>query len=290
MSAQFDHPLGQMPVPALGRNRSVSGFLTRLYRDEPLFTAAGLFVALLMVPTLAAMALDERLVNGVNVWDKPFKFQFALSAWLLTLAFLARYLPGEMTSRRWYRIYSAAVVFCIAGELVWIGGASANGIGSHFNQSTALMAGLYLLMGAFAVFLTSSALVYGLAIRANDDSGLPPGMHQAIWASLVATFVLTVIAAGTLSSMESHWIGGTRSDADAGFFFDWSRDGGDLRVAHFFATHAMHLVPLAALLAGRLSGNLSRSGANVIVLAYCGFVAIVFLQALMGQPFLPGLI
>lgn len=290
MSVQLDHPLGQVPVMGAGRDWSVSVFLTRLYRDEPLFTAAGLFIALLMVPTLAAMALDERLVNGVNVWDKPFKFQFALSVWLLTLAFLARYLPRGMISRGWYRLYSATVVFCIAGELVWIGGASANGIASHFNQSNALMAVMYPLMGAFAVFLTSSALVYGLAIRANAESGLLPGMHQAIWTSLVATFVLTLIAAGTLSSMENHWIGGTMSDADAGFFFDWSRDGGDLRVAHFFATHAMHLVPLAALPAGRLSGRLTRSGANAIALAYCGFVAAVFVQALMGQPFLPGLI
>jgi len=34
----------------------------------------------------------------------------------------------------------------------------------------------------------------------------------------------------------------------------WSRDGGDLRVAHFFATHALHVMPLFALVAGHLPG------------------------------------
>ena len=152
------------------------------------------------------------------------------------------------------------------------------------------MGAIYGLMGVFAVILTSSALVYGMAIRSNPHSDLSPAMKQAIWTSLVVTFVLTVIVAGTLSSMDGHWIGGTRSDAGGGFFFDWSRDGGDLRVSHFFATHAMHVVPVVALLAGRLTGRMTPGAASLMTLVYSVLVLAVYVQALMGLPFLPGLI
>lgn len=290
MSMTIETPLSGISAQTELADRTPVNLLARLFRDEPLFTAAGLFVAMMMVPTLAAMALDDRLFNGVNVWDKPFKFEFALSVWLLTLAFYSRFLPDGMTARRWYRVFSAIVVFCIAGELAWIGGAAANGTASHFNVANPVMGSIYGLMGAFAVILTSSALVYGLAIRSNAYSGLSPAMKQAIWTSLAATFVLTVIVAGTLSSMDGHWIGGTRSDAGGGFFFDWSRDGGDLRVAHFFATHAMHIVPAAAFLTQRAGGRLTPWAAVLMTLAYAGFVLAVYGQALMGKPFLPGLI
>lgn len=269
---------------------SPADVLARLYRDEPLFTAAGLFIALMIVPTLAAFVIDDRLFNGINVWDKVLKFEFALSVWLLTLAFFARFLPAGYTERRWYRIYAAVVIFCIAGEMAWIGGAAANGVGSHFNQSTPAMAVIYSIMGLFAVTLTSASLVYGIAIRKNAETGLSAAMHRVIWTSLVATFVLTIITAGTMSSGTGHWVGGTASDANGGFFFDWSRDGGDLRVAHFFATHVLHVVPLGAYAMQRMTGKLSVPMANLMVALYGAFVIFTFVQALTGKPFLPGII
>ncbi len=264
--------------------------LMRLYRDEPLFTAAGLFIAAMIVPTLAAHGLDARQFNGLNVWDKVLKFEFALSVWLLTLAFYARFLPSGFVNRLWYRVYSIAVVFAIGAELAWVGGAAANGIGSHFNVATPLMGTLYAMMGAFALLLTSASLVYGIAIRGNRSAGLPDTMKLAVWTSLVTTFVLTVLFAGYLSSAGGHWVGGTPSDTNGAFFFGWSRDGGDLRVGHFLSTHVLHVVPLAALAWLRITGNLSRTAVTTMLTLYVAFAGFTFVQALMGQPFLPGML
>jgi hypothetical protein len=88
--------------------------------------------------------------------------------------------------------------------------------------------------------------------------------------------------------MGGHWVGGTVSDAGGMWLMGWSRDGGDLRVAHFFATHAMHVVPLAALGCSMVFGREARAPVHVAALAYIGLVALTFIQALMGQPFLPG--
>ena len=80
------------------------------------------------------------------------------------------------------------------------------------------------------------------------------------------------------------WIGGTPSDAGGLILFGWSRDGGDLRAAQFFATHAMHAIPLAALACGRLFGPTAQAPVRFAALAYVGLVAFVFFQALRGVP------
>ncbi len=45
---------------------------------------------------VVAMRVDDRLFNGINVWDKPLKFEIAIAVYLLTLAFYARFLPAAM--------------------------------------------------------------------------------------------------------------------------------------------------------------------------------------------------
>jgi hypothetical protein len=80
---------------------------------------------------------------------------------------------------------------------------------------------------------------------------------------------------------------GTPDDAAGLWLLGWSRDGGDLRAAHFFATHAMHALPLAALVCARLFGPAARAPVRFAALAYAGFVAFVFVQALRGLPLIP---
>ena len=66
----------------------------------------------------------------------------------------------------------------------------------------------------------------------------------------------------------------------------WARDGGDLRVAHFFATHAMHFVPAVGFVAARTLAE--RAARWTVVTAALGVVILVayaFVEALMGLPF-----
>ena len=60
-------------------------------------------------------------------------------------------------------------------------------------------------------------------------------------------------------------------------------------MAHFFATHAMHVIPLAGWLLARAGGPAALTLVRVSALAYTAFVAWSFVQALWGQPFLAGL-
>ena len=70
-----------------------------------------------------------------------------------------------------------------------------------------------------------------------------------------------------------------------------ARDGGDLRVAHFFATHAMHFIPAFGFIASLLlSANAARLAIIAFSALFTGLVGYAFVESLMGRPFLPTLL
>ncbi len=258
----------------------------RLGIDSPRYASMGYFLALALVPLLGAYALDERVFQGINVWLKPMKFAFALMVYLLTLAWFARYAAQSLTSRSWWRWHERAVVIAVLAEMVWIAGAAAMGTGSHFNVNTPMAASIYGLMGVAAVVLTSGSTAMAWAIHRNEHSGLSRTVKAGLVLGLGLTLPLTLITAGTLSSMNGHWIGGAPTDAAGLVAMGWSRDGGDLRVAHFFATHALHFIPLAAWVIFKMMGREAIGMVHIATAMFTGLVAFTFVQALMGKPFL----
>ena len=92
-----------------------------------------------------------------------------------------------------------------------------------------------------------------------------------------------------MAAMGSHFVGGSGSDAGGLFGMGWARDGGDLRVAHFFATHAMHFIPAFGLVWVAVFRPANRMPVWLFAGAFVGFVVFLFAQALRGEPFLPWL-
>jgi len=277
-------------MTALDLTAPRSGPFDRMLADAPLLTRTGVLILLALVPMLLAMQIDPRLYQNTAIWLKPAKFHLALAVYVLTLAFYARWLPAGFAGRRAVRWFSAYAVFCILAELVWIGGAAAMGTGSHFNVADPVMSALYSVMGLFAVSLTALSLVYGWGILRNRDSGLPPAVHLGLWLGLVLTLPLTLVTAGTMSAAGGHLVGPAGAEGHGLWLMGWNRLAGDLRVAHFFATHAMHAIPLAGLAAAAvLSGRAATRATLAAALAYVALVGFTFWQALQGQPFLPGL-
>lgn len=267
---------------------SASQLPNRLMADEPRFTLLAVVLAFALIPVFAAMAVETRLYQDVNVWVKPAKFMISLSIYLLSLALFARSLPAGMTARRSYRAYSTFIVLCILIEMIWIGGAAAMGVGSHFNRSTPELALIYTLMGVVAISLTSVSLVYGIAILRNRASALAPSLRLSIGLGLVLTFVLTVPVAMTMAMGTGHLAGTPQTGAMLPIM-GWSREVGDLRIAHFFATHAMQALPVFGLLTLALPRRFAVTAVWAAAAGYVALVIATFLQALAGQPFLPGI-
>ncbi|MFZ1774268.1 MAG: hypothetical protein WAT78_09965 [Rhizobiaceae bacterium] len=262
-----------------------SGLLGEFFRRSPAFASAGLFVALLAVPAGAAWLLDARQLAGVAIWDKPLKFMLALSVYLFTLAWYEAYVPQAAGKARWRRVHSGVVIAAIVLELAVISGAAALGTASHFNASSPAWQITYGLMGIGAVLLTSASAVQGWLI-ARGSGGLSPVLRLALALGLLMTLPLTLWTAGYMSAQGGHLVGGNLSDAEGIFLMGWARDGGDLRVAHFFGSHALHFIPAFGLVSQRVFGRNTTLPVWLFAVGFTGFVGFTFLEALAGQPFL----
>ena len=266
--------LAVIPIELLRRNRRLA--------------LAGFAIIALMAPTWAALLIDPRTLNGISVWVKPLKFEASVGLYLLTLAWFFGELPERVRAGASVRGLATLAVTAGTFEIAYISIQAGRGLASHFNVGDPFHAFMYGLMGLAAVALTAvSPALAGLLIRHR-----PRHLSAAFWLSvvvgLVLTFVLGAGSGGALSAMDGHWIGGVRSDAGGVPIFGWSRTGGDLRIAHFFGMHAMHVLPAIGFTAARL---LPSAGAVIAVVAasvaYTALTAAMFIMALMGVPLFP---
>lgn len=264
--------------------RRVSDWLAAWCAGDPAYFATGVLLLSAALPLAAAMLVDDRLFLGSDIWLKPLKFAIALSLYAFTLALFSHALAPSFAARGGYRMFRAVVIVAMWAELLWIAGAAAAGTASHFNTE-GLWAVFYPVAGILATILTSASAVLAWGVARNRQPTLPPALRDGLALGLVLVLPLTLVTAGTLSSNGGHFVG-LASDAGGLPFLGWSREVGDLRVAHFLATHVMHAVPAFALIS---IGVLGRRRAPVWAFAgaWAGLVAFTFLQALAGHPFLP---
>ena len=123
--------------------------------------------------------------------------------------------------------------------------------------------------------------------RSERALRLSPAVRTGLVIGLAMVLPLTLFTAFTLADNGSHWVGGTPDDRLGLPVLGWSRDGGDLRVAHFFATHAMHFVPAFALVSAWAFGRSARLPVALFAALYAVFTVVLLRQALAGVPF-PG--
>ena len=256
-----------------------------LGQPEPILARIGLAMGLSLALTVPAYFLDTREFLGENVWIKPIKFQIALTVYLLTLAFFAGLLPkseGQSPKMRWLWV---ALTLSTLAEMLWIGGAAMFGTASHYNTHP-IMATIYGVMGFLATVLIFGSLVLGVKFWRNKKTNLPEALRLSLALGLILTFVLTLPAAFVLAAMPGHFVGVPEIGATLPIM-GWPREVGDLRVAHFWATHALHLVPMIGLLAMTFPNPVpARRFVWAGALGVVGLTVFSFVQALLGQPFL----
>ena len=290
MSTNLLSPLGAHPSAPY----SVASIWRSMTNASPALAWTGALLVLCSCVTALLPLLDARLFQGVSVWYKPWKFQFSVGTYLLTLALFLVWLP-ELPRRSLAKRF---IVWAgIAGglfEVLYITWQGALGQASHFNLSTPLYATLYTLMAIGAVALNTTAGVLGVCVLRSSDWRPSRSMRHAIGWGLIITSVLGTITGfflGGRATTGGHWVGGSATDAGGLPILHWSRDGGDLRVAHFFAIHAMHFLPVIGLALQRLRPDLVSQtwrtyGVWCASALLCGLCIATLTQALRGQPFL----
>ena len=174
---------------------------------------------------------------------------------------------------------------------------SLRGVRSHMNVTT-LTDGL--LFGTMGLFIALNTVLIGwvLSLWLLTRKAVRPSVAWGVGLGLI--FQLAAAAEGVRIIMNSgHVVGPIDAVAGARIrqhialdggpglpFLNWSTNHGDLRVAHFFALHALQLLPLAALLlaATRLRDRVQVALVCVVTLAYAAGVWWTFAQALDALP------
>ncbi len=258
--------------------------LAELRRREPVLANLSLVFAIAILSCLVAMQVDPRTVNDVSVWVKPAKFLASFAVFFATLAWFFGALPGDARSTRSGRYVIGAAAAAGIFEMVWLVSAAVSGVPAHFNRASLFWGVAYSLGGVGALTLLSAMVVQGRMIARDRAVELAPAMRRAIVLGAYLGAALTLVTAGYLSTRSGHWVGGTPSDAGGLPLVGWSRSGGDLRVAHFFALHQMQFLPLVAWVALRAIPRHALAVVHIAALLGVVATAFVFVQALSGLP------
>jgi hypothetical protein len=272
-----------------------SSLVAGLWRGSPPLTAAGLGMLVVLVASLAGLALDTRVITGAPAWLKPAKFAISTAIYALTVAWILTYVQERA---RLVRVVGWGTALVLVLEVALIDVQAARGTTSHFNVGTPLDAVIFATMGVAIL------LAWGLAIALTVALFRQTFTDRALGWALRLGMLITVLGSGmgglmtrptaaqlatarvthSLPVAGAHTVGAP--DGGRGLpGTAWSRQHGDLRVPHFVGLHAIQIVPLAVLLIGaRLTSARRRERAALVVSAsYAMLFAMLIVQALAGE-------
>lgn len=248
-------------------------------------------LALLAGGTLA-MPFDRRVILGLNPWIKPMKFELSVLIFLLTVLLLLYGLcfhradagrDGYRRSRAWL---SWGFALAMTVENTAIALQSLRGVPSHMNYTSLFNGVLFGVMGVFILVNTvfvAWLLVLWCIARVPTPAAVTWGVRLGLFTLLAGS-----VEGSLMVAHGAHTVGAR--DGLAGLLFvNWSSGHGDLRVAHFFALHALQILPLGGLLLSRMSLSRRAQVAGVWLFAamYAGGVWLLFAEAMQGRPVLP---
>jgi hypothetical protein len=216
---------------------------------------------------------------------KPLKFQLAVALHLATFAWAAGRL-GDGWRKGW--LLRAVLLLAIVSalfEVAYIMVQAGLQQASHFNVATRFHAAMYAAMAVGAVVLTTAAGAIGLMVAIDGRVQMGPGLRHAVALGLVGGTVLTLIIAFEMGGRLTHHVGTPPQPESRWPVFGWSRDVGDLRPPHFFATHMMQAVPLLGWLADRaLPSPAALVAAWAVAAIWAAVTWYLFHEALAGRP------
>ena len=253
---------------------------------HPAFAMNGTAMLAVLLLCLAAMPFDGRQLGGLSVWIKPAKFAASLGLWFWTLAWLWPAI-GPTARRGWLaRLAVPVMLGCAWFELTYIVGRGALGLPSHFATGDLFSALMFALMGLASTLLVLLVAALGLLILLRGNPDMPALPRRAAGWGMLLTGVLGGAAGWAIAIHGGPWVGGAPGYTGAMPPFYWSREAGDLRVAHFFGMHAMQVLPLAAWATARWWPRRAQPAWVAATLAWCLVTVASLAQALLGRPFI----
>ncbi|MBL7843467.1 MAG: hypothetical protein JNK44_06355 [Cyclobacteriaceae bacterium] len=243
-------------------------------RTEVLFYF-GLICLFAAVCCLVLTKTSMMQVLGTSAWFKPFKFFLSSAIFVWSMGWYLHYL-GNSPSINWY---SWGMVALLGIENLYITMQAARGLASHFNVTTPSLAMMWSVMAGAAVAISIWTAVVSFPFFTQSFPLLPTSYVWGIRLGLIV-FVIFSLQGLTMGARMAHTVGGL--DGGPGLLVvNWSTLHGDLRVAHFMGMHGLQVLPLLGFFVLRKPIFILIAG-----VFYVGTTTGVFLQAILGRPFL----
>jgi hypothetical protein len=287
----------QRAVSSTARIRATRAapLLGRLWRASPPLTAVGMLMTVVAAASLVGVLVDPRVITGAPAWLKPLKFAVSTAVYSLTLAWIFTRLPDWPRVRRVVG-WTTAIVFVL--EVAIIDAQAWRGTTSHFNVSTTLDRVLFGVMGTAILLQTFVSVAVAVALWRQRFADRPLGWALRLGMTLTIAGALTgplmtrpteaqlahARAGGGMTTVGAHSVGGV--DGGPGVpVTGWSREHGDLRVAHFVGLHAIQVLALiaVALRRWRRPETVRVKAVLAAAASYASLFLLLLWEALRGQ-------
>ena len=250
-------------------------FLSELKRRNAALYWFGWYNLAVAITCIILIQFDSQQILGVSRWLKPTKF--FLSVWIMTwtMGWILNYLDYKKS----IRTISLLIVICMFIENFIITLQSVRGVTSHFNVKTPINSILFSIMGIVIIIFTFTIIYAAFLFFRQKEFIIKPSYLWGIRFGLLF-FIIFSLEAGFMLSRMSHTVGAT--DGSPGLpIVNWSKQFGDLRIAHFFGMHSLQLLPLVGYFILK-----SIRAISIFSILYFLLVTMMLVIALKGLPFL----
>jgi hypothetical protein len=266
---------------------AVRSFFSDLDDRDRLLSRLG-WALVCVVPMFAVLAyLVPGAVQTVNPWIKPIKFSISFATYVWTVSLFFRFLKLPTWQATLARRATAVSVIL---EMFFLGMQAWRTAQPYPSQSFSDIVISQMVTGM--VFVHTVVMVWILVLCCGDRARTKVAdltLVAAIRDSIVIFLVGNAVG-GYMLARGSHTVGA--ADGSQGLpFTNWSTIGGDLRIAHFIAVHAIQIVPLFAFLLLQMAPIPALRRRRLAVFGMSAGVMLVvlatFVQAALGHPLLP---
>jgi hypothetical protein len=252
----------------------MSTFFASIKTKNELLFFFGLFCFLAGLCCLIGTKSSENQLFGVSVWLKPMKFFISTGIMAWTMAYFMHFLANQNQ----VSVYNISFVVLLSIELFLIVYQAFNNEPSHFNQNNDFGKVVFSVMAVtITIFMLHTAFIGSLFFLQKEFAA-----SDVLITAIQISFIITVVFAFegfAMGAILKHTVGAT--DGTEGLpIVNWSKNHGDLRIAHFFGLHALQLVPLLSVLLAKTKKEVYWIG-----LFYFLFVTFTLIKALQGKPF-----
>ena len=145
-------------------------------RTEPPSQFVTLTVVLIVLSALTVLwaGVDIRLIEGVPVWMKPFKFALSFAVFFATFAVIETRLSETVRNGWTLRIIGWIMAAAVLSETAYMMYQAGRSEASHFNYLTPFQSIMYLMMGVGAIALVLGAAVIGWVVKRDGNANLSP--------------------------------------------------------------------------------------------------------------------